>query len=83
MTIREKLRRFMTDRGLWSHEADEILSKIESDESNKELTQVFNDVAEGYPKEFMAVAILVVSHDVVEWIDANCPKHFARMNFVF
>ncbi len=82
-TLRDKLAKYLTDHGLWPKEAEEVIDTYRDSEAYPEDQRWrFEDVAEGYPPQVLSVMILAVRSEAVRWIDANKPKHFARLMFV-
>lgn len=87
MTVREKMSRYLQDKGLWPNEAESILDEAEKAESDglEAMRGNWHKVADGeggYPMSFFAVVAMALDSLVVEWIDANKPQHFARAMFI-
>ena len=89
MTIREFLLKNLTDNGLWPDEAEAVLAQyiensIELDAKGVDcgpMRDRWNDDLEGYPDAMKAVLALGTHTEAVKWIDANKPKHWARLMF--
>ncbi len=80
-TIESKLRQLLEQHGLWPQEVDAVIAAMKSDEITKSMAQRWNDDADGYPPQMMAVLWTSAKRQAREWIDANKPKHFARAMF--
>ncbi|MEE8262719.1 MAG: hypothetical protein V3R83_09680 [Gammaproteobacteria bacterium] len=81
MTIRSWLVNRGVENGLWENEAQAVVNQIADDETLKALGDVLEKSADGYPKQFFAVAWMTFESEAIKWIDANKPKHFARPMF--
>ena len=82
MTIREKLRKHLVDRGLWPREADMVIATYrDSEASAGQLAHRLDDDTDGYPPETMRILIMPINAEALRWIDANEPQHFARRMF--
>ncbi len=79
MTLRECLHDYLTERGLWPKEADEVIN-IYQDKENS-MAHRWGDKQEDYPPQLLTVLFVAVRHETVLWIDKNKPKHFARAMF--
>ena len=79
MTIKEYLTEYMTNHGLFPDEADKVIDVYKAREDS--MSQRMGDKIEGYPPEFPSVLLVTIRRDVVDWIDANKPKHWARGMF--
>ena len=81
MTVREKLEEVLVNHGLWPEEASIVFElMLERSVQGDGLGEVkWNDSAEAYPAQLLAVVLLILKERAVEWIDANKPKHFARV----
>ena len=89
MTIREAMRKYLTDNGLWPDEADAVLASAEKSlvrafagrgGVQSPMTWYWDDDSVGSPKLLAAVELQVKSC-ALEWIDENQPAHFARPAF--
>ena len=79
MSVREYIHKWLTDRGLWPDEATVV---VESTMKQEACDQVkWNDSAECYPPQLLAVLALSARELAVKYIDENKPKHFARPMF--
>ena len=81
MTIREKLTELLTRNGMWPNDAFEVMEEVISSDTTESMIDRWNDVADGYPKPFLALLWFMVRQKALEWIDANCPKAFYRSLF--
>lgn len=79
MTIKETLTGYMTKRGLFPAEADEVVEAYKAREPS--MSQRMGDQTEDYPPEFLTVLLVTIRLGVVDWIDNNKPKHWARSMF--
>ena len=75
------LHEMMTNNGLWPQETDAVMESVRTEKHAEALAEVLGKTWEGYPKQFHAVAWMIVKRMVVEYIDANQPEHFARPMF--
>ena len=80
MTIRQVLFNRCLGNGLFESQANEILANVLY-EGDNELKSRWNDNYEDYPDAVINVLWLAVCRHAVKWIDANCPKHWARSFF--
>lgn len=76
MTIEQTITQMLIKRGLWPAEAQEIIAELKATETG--LDDRWEDYAEGYPPQMMAVLWTAAKHQALAWIDKTCPGHFAR-----
>ena len=79
MTIGDTLKKMMTENGLWPQDADVIISRLVAQEDA--LSEVLGEDAQGYPPQVLAAVWETTRHEVLTWMDAEKPKHFARPMF--
>jgi hypothetical protein len=77
MTVAEKMKQLLHENGLLPGEAEAILKMAKADPR-------FGDLEwdSHYPNPVEAVAWMYTKQIAVVWIDANKPKHVARMFLV-
>ena len=79
MTFREWAIDYLTQRGLWPAEAQEV-SQVATGRDDG-MRGRWDDTIDGYPAQMLAVIALGLNHEALKWIDAYAPKHFARPMF--
>ncbi len=82
MTFNEYLTEYLRARGIWPAEAESIIAQYVEGMAGVSIQQRMNDDIEGYPDQLLSVVLVGIRREVVVWIDANKPKHFAREIFV-
>lgn len=80
MTIREKMSRMLVDRGMWPRDAETIIDQYVA-ENNGVDNRVMSEDETSYPLQMLDVIFMGLKMTTVAWIDANCPKHWARPLF--
>jgi hypothetical protein len=80
-TFETKLHAYLVDNGLFPSQADEIMAVFQSSESMKSMNRRWDDSPGDYPQAIIATLTLSINAAALEWIDANCPKHWARELF--
>jgi len=82
VTTREKLKKMLTDRGLFDDQAEAIMAvaipKIESLTPSK---VTWDSPADDYPKELYGVMWLPLRDTAREWIKENAPHAWFRPAF--
>lgn len=81
MTIREKMEQKLQENMLWPAEAVSVMDAVQDEPSAEAMQGRWNDSADGYPPQLLAVAWLTVQHTAAKWLAANAPMHFARVMF--
>jgi len=78
VTIKETVHKYLTDHGLWPHEADAVVDQMQIDINEP---QMWAASVDHYPAAMLAVLYLRADLAAVDWIDDNKPRHFARSLF--
>jgi len=81
MTIREKLEKELFNNGLFEDQATAIIDKYAESELGKPMANRMNEDAEGYPDSVLTATWMAVKKIATDWIDENCPQHWARPMF--
>lgn len=83
MTTKERLKKMLTDRGMFDDQADAILEeaipKIESATPDYQMT--WNRPAEEYPDVLYNVMWIYLKDAALEWIEKNAPQTWFRPMF--
>lgn len=79
MTIKEKAEQMLFERGVFKWQAEEVVKRVMDDPANRAVH--WNDAAEGYPKELLAVLWYAVKREALAYIEENCPKVWYRSQF--
>lgn len=80
-TIRAKLEGMLDERCMLPTDIKQIIDGWLTTEPGKPMAGRMNDQVTGYPPALMPVCWMSLSHYTVEWIDQNCPQHWARPMF--
>ncbi len=80
MTVREFLREHLEGNGLWPKEAEAVIGAMVAS-SVEAMANRWDDFVEGYPPFMKSLWIATANKEAVTYIDANCPRHFARPMF--
>ena len=72
----------LQENGLFEKEATAILDAYTKGPLGGPMSERMDDGVEGYAAPILSVTWLGVKKTAVEWIDANCPQHWARGMFV-
>jgi len=81
MTVRQKLEKYLTDKGLWPEEAMIIFDTMLKEQLSGMKNIKWNDFADIYPTSLYALLIIYLEEFTLKWIDTNKPRHFARPMF--
>lgn len=81
MTIWEKFKGMLIERGMTSVHAAKVMALVEADVANKAMLGRWNDNTEGYTKELFLVLWFSVKQHAREWIDENLPLAWYRPLF--
>lgn len=79
MSIEQAIVAWLTERGLWEHEATAILEAVKVVHEKTGIR--WRSAADGYPPTVLSVLLLTAGAEAVKWIDENAPKHWARAVF--
>lgn len=80
MKIEDRLKKRMFDNGLFPAQADQVMEIVKADVANGVMVGRWEEDEEVYPSAIMALDERVKSH-VIEWMDKECPRHWARAMF--
>jgi len=80
-TIRNIMEENLQEYGLWPDEAASIMDHIETEKVAESMKGRWNDTAEGYPTQLLAVSWMTVQHVAAKWLETNAPQHWARGMF--
>lgn len=80
-TIREKLIEMLEGHGLFESDAKAILDQYLASDFGKSMQRQMNDDLEGCPPQLLPTVWMAVKTTAADWIDRNCPKHWARPMF--
>jgi len=78
-TTEQRIRAFLEERGLFGSQTDAVIQRVKA--VPEVATLSFNDRDDAYPKAMLAVLFLTAQRCAIEWMDAECPQHFARSLF--
>jgi hypothetical protein len=81
MTIREKLTGLLVDHGIFASDAPQIIKKYEDSDLGQDMKNRFDESTDNYPDTLFTVVWIAVKHTVLEWIEENCPMHWAKVMF--
>lgn len=81
MKFREKAVKTLYSQGLFEDQAKEIVEKYINSPAGELMKDRMDDDESGYPAQFFSVIWIGVKVVAVDWIDENCPKHWARPMF--
>ena len=83
MTWRQWLVSELMTRGLWSNEAEAVVTAfVARGAAGESMADRLDDALDGYPVQTQAICLRGCKAQAVEWIDANKPRHFARPMFL-
>ena len=82
MTIRQRVLRSLTERGLFPDEAEAIFNTVQANADIQAMRDRWEDREDDYPPVLLAGLILLANTAAVAWIDSNKPQHWARSLFV-
>jgi len=80
-TIRAKLESLLDARCMFPEDIKQIIDGWLETDTGKPMAGRLDDEAAGYPPTLLPVCWMSLSHYTVEWIDKNCPQHWARPMF--
>lgn len=81
MTIREKLLKKLYDNGLFEDQAEQVLMRYVSSDLGSPMQDRMGDLVQDYPPQLVAVTWIGLKKTALDWIDDNCPQHWARGMF--
>jgi len=81
MTLEEKIKEMLFERGLFEDQAKEIFDMMREDKANESMQDRWRDDIAGYPEPLLAVLWMSAKLTAVQWIDDNCPQAWYRPLF--
>lgn len=82
MTFRAKVLHDLLNSGLWEEQAAAVLQKYIESDLSKEMRERLDEQIDGYAAPVWPAVWLCVRRIALEWIDTNCPNHWAREMFI-
>jgi len=80
MTITEFLTEYASI-ALFAEEINTILDNMKKDERSKALKSGWDSDISEYPDSFKNVLRVIFNYHTIEYMDKNCPEHWAREFF--
>lgn len=81
MTISEKLLKMLDENGVFENEAKAIVERYTQHPLGAAMRGRMNDQLNNCPASVMVATWMGVKKVAVEWMDENCPEHWARSMF--
>ena len=81
MTVEEKLKSMLVERGLFEDQADHIMVRVQMDEANESMIGRWVEPADAYPETLYLVLWIAVKDAALVWIDEFCPQAWFRPMF--
>lgn len=81
MTVEEKIRSMLIERGMFDTQAQEVIDATKTDEWMQFMASKWADKIDGYPSQFLAALWINVKRAALRWIDTNLPMAFFRSEF--
>ncbi len=81
MTIEQYIRDYLSKRMLFDNDIDKIIAIMKQDPANEPMKDRWNDSVDGYPAAIIQLAVFSAKNAALQWMDSECPKHFARLMF--
>ena len=80
MTIEEKLKSMLTERGMFENQAEEVLAELKK--SKDCMATRWTDGIEGYPSQLLNVLWIVTKRLSSEHIEKHCPQAWFKPMFI-
>lgn len=81
MTIEEKIRQTLSERGLFPHMCDDIMERIKSDDAHKSTPVRWADNVNNYPPQLFDIVWEIARYHTLEYIDEKLPNVWFRPAF--
>lgn len=81
MTFIEKFKKMLTERGMFESQAEKVMARVVTDKATESMEGRWNDDADGYPPQMIAILWMSVRRNAVEFIDDHCPAAWFRPVF--
>ena len=81
MTIEDKIREMLVERGMFDSQAVEVVEAMKVDKINEPMEHRWMDEADDYPPQMLTILWIGAKHQALKYIDANCPKAWFRPMF--
>jgi len=81
ITTRDSMLKHLVTHGLFANQAEDIVKRYEESKDGEPMKGRWDSATEGYPPTLLAVLRISINVVAVEYIDENCPGHFARHMF--
>lgn len=80
-TIEGQMLAGMVNRGLSLEQSQEVMDAYKESEAGQTMTGRLNESPDAYPPMMMNVIWMGVQAQAVDWIEENCPQHWAKAMF--
>lgn len=81
MTFQEAITKRLVDHGLFDTQAEKVMKALMESPASESMKGRWKDDIEGYPPQMMPVIWMGAKIEAIAFIDAECPKHWARPMF--
>ena len=82
MNIKDDLKKFLCDNGLFEDMADQVMESIIGDPANEAMQGRWEESIEFYPSQLIEVLRDSAKYHALRWIDSNLPKAWFRPMFL-
>lgn len=83
MTFKEKMIIKLTDRGMFLHQAEEVVTNYISEDKNPEMNGRWNESTTSYPEGMTNILWMGLKEEAAKWIEVNAPQAWFRQMFQF
>lgn len=81
MSIEDTIVKRLEEHGLFNDQAKAVVESMKVAPGNEVMEGRWRDATSDYPPSILQMAWMSAKLHAVEWIDANCPAHWARGMF--
>ncbi len=82
MTLEQRLKEMMVERGMFEEQADEVMACVKDDECNKSMQSRWKDEASGYPPAMIKVLWIFTKEAALDYIEKNLPQAWFKSMFM-
>lgn len=79
MTVRQAIEKRLVEHGLWPNEATTIVKELEPKEVVEAFQGRWDEDESVYGPMMVNIIFLSAKRQALEYIDKDCPSHFARV----
>ena len=82
MSFSTNLKKYLTDKGMFDTQADQVIEQFKSDPQNESMAGRWDDSENDYPIQMTVDLIACLNRFTLAWIEENLPQAWFKLMFL-